>query len=287
MGDPTAAGSPQFAGLARLAQDAAQVRRDVFEMIVRAGKGHIGGSLSCTDLLVVLYGGGVLRHDPTQPKWGERDRLVFSKGHAAEALYAVLALYGFFSPETLLTYGHPGSPLGGHVDNRLPGVEVSTGSLGHGLGVGAGIALAARLDDRQHRTFVLLGDGECYEGSVWEAAAFAAHHRLSGLVAIVDRNGQITLDRTEDCNRLEPLAEKWRAFGWTAREVDGHDHCALVSALREAREGGDGPTVVLARTVKGKGISFMEGSLDWHHGVPKGDQVAIARRELGGSGAGR
>jgi transketolase len=265
----------------RLRARAAWVRQQVYEIIVGAGKGHIGGSLSSVDILVALYHGGVLAVDPERPRWPERDRFIHSKGHACEALYAVLADVGFFATDLLATYGRPGSALGGHVDNHVPGIEVSSGSLGHGLGIGAGLALAARLDGSASRTFVLLGDGECYEGSVWEAAGFAAHHGLDNLVAIVDRNGKITLDHTEECNRLEPFRAKWEAFGWDVVETDGHALEALVPLLAAARaRRSTRPLVVVASTVKGKGVSFMETSLDWHHAVPRGADREAARRQL-------
>ncbi len=267
--------------LSQLRQASRSVRRHVLEMIVAAGRGHVGGSLSCADLLVALYHGGALRCRPSEPRWDGRDRLIFSKGHAVEALYAVLAAHGFFDPELLRTYGQAGTALGGHADQRVPGIEMSTGSLGHGLGVGAGMALGLRLGGTESLTYVLLGDGECYEGSVWEAAAFAAHHGLERLVAIVDRNRQITLDDTETCNRLEPFAAKWEAFGWEAVSVDGHRFEEILPVLGGARARRTGrPLVVLADTVKGKGISFMEGKIGWHHGVPTGDLIARARWEL-------
>ena len=258
------------------------VRGQVLEMIVSAGKGHIGGSLSCTDILVFLYSGNTLRIDPNNPNWDDRDRFIYSKGHASEALYAVLADVGFFDREQLKTYGLPGSVLGGHADKEVPGIEISTGSLGHGLGVGAGMAMAAKLDQKDFITCVLMGDGECYEGSVWETAMFAAHHQLYNLVAIVDRNRQITLDYTEDCNELEPFLDKWEAFGWETKIVDGHNFDELFSTWKDLRDRKSGkPTVIIANTTKGKGISFMEGDLHWHHNVPRGEQVAEARRELG------
>jgi len=264
-----------------LAAKAAWVRFQILEMIAAAGKGHVGGSLSCADILVALYAGGVLRHDCSRPQWPGRDRFIFSKGHAVEALYAVLAQAGFLSPDSLRSYGTDGSSLGGHPDRLVPGVEVSTGSLGHGLGIGAGLAVAARRQRQAHLTFVLLGDGECYEGSVWEAAQFAAHHRLSNLVAIVDRNRQITVDDTEDCNAFEPFAAKWRAFGWEVREVDGHSFPALLEALADVRTRKGGPPLaVIAQTRKGRGVSFMETTVGWHHRVPKGELLAQARREL-------
>jgi transketolase len=197
-------------------------------------------------------------------------------------LFAILADLGFIDPSELRTYGCNGSRLGGHPDRRVPGVEVDSGSLGHGLGLGAGMALAARLDGKQHQTVVLLGDGECYEGSVWEAAMFAGHHGLDNLTAIVDRNGQCATDFTEDCNRLDPLADKWLAFGWEVRQIDGHDFTQIHNALCESRSSASAkPRAVVARTVKGKGVSFMEGCLRWHHGVPQGAALQAARRELG------
>lgn len=260
---------------------ARQVRREVLEMIVGANKGHIGGDFSCADILVALYQGGILRVDPRQPQAKNRDRFIFSKGHSAEVLYAVLAHAGFFPVETLKTYGQGGSLLGGHVDNTIPGIEVSTGSLGHGLGIGAGVALSAKMDRQEYLTVVLLGDGECYEGSVWEAAQFAAHHALQNLIAIVDRNQQITLDNTETCNRLEPFADKWKAFGWEVVSVDGHSHEELLAVFKNARKRtGSKPLVIIARTLKGKGVSYMEKEVGWHHNVPKGEKLDLARKEL-------
>lgn len=257
------------------------IRHQVLEMIVSAGKGHIGGSLSCVDILVALYHGGILRFDAKNPAWSGRDRFIFSKGHSAEALYAVLANLGCFPIAELHTYGKNGSMLGGHTDNKIPGVEISAGSLGHGLGIATGLALAAKLDDQDYLTVALLGDGECYEGSIWEAAMFAAHQRLDNLAAIVDRNGQITLDYTETCNRFEPFDEKWRAFGWDVRVVDGHSFEALLGALKDVRvRRSQRPLMIIANTVKGKGVSFMEGALAWHHNVPTGDKLHTARSEL-------
>lgn len=266
---------------AALVQIAAWVRLQILEMISSANKGHIGGSLSCTDILVVLYAGGILRVDPKDSRWSGRDRFIMSKGHAVEALYAVLTQAGFLTLETLKSYGSDGGILGGHPDRLIPGVDVSTGSLGHGLSVGAGLALAARRLKQSHLTFVLLGDGECYEGSVWEGAQFSAHHKLANLVAIVDRNRQITMDDTEDCNAFEPFVDKWRAFGWDVREIDGHSFTALLGALEDIRSrASDRPLVIIAKTRKGKGVSFMEKTVGWHHRVPKGDLLVQARQEL-------
>lgn len=268
-------------GYRKLEDDSRWVRRQVLEMVLSANKGHIGGSLSCVDILVALYLGGVLRVDPHCPKWAERDRFIMSKGHCAEALYSVLARAGFFPADVLCSYGKDGSRLGGHVDSVIPGIEISTGSLGQGLGIGAGMALAARLFKQNHHIFVLLGDGECYEGSVWEAAQFSAHQKLTNLVAIVDRNRQITLDDTEDCNRQEPFADKWRSFGWEACEVNGHSFPELLRELNDVRDrSSEKPLIIVARTIKGRGVSFMEGAAGWHHNVPKGEKAVQARRDL-------
>ncbi len=264
-----------------LSEKALQARRRVLDMVLGAGRGHIGGSLSCTEILVTLYQGGILNVDPTRPDWPDRDRMILSKGHSVEVLYAVLADFGFFSLDELATYGEDGTRLGGHADGAVPGVDVSTGSLGHGLGIGAGLALAANLDSRAFFTVVVMGDGECYEGSVWESAMFAAHHDLSNLVAIVDRNNQITLDFTESAVRLEPFAEKWEACGWEVARVDGHSFDSLIDALGRIREReANRPLMILAETVKGKGVSFMEGQVGWHHNVPGGELLERARSDL-------
>ena len=264
-----------------LSRKAREVRIKTLEMVTRAGKGHLGGSLSCADILVALYYGGILRVDPHRPEWPERDRFILSKGHSCEALYCILADRGFFPEAELARYQQPGCILGGHPDRSVPGIEADTGSLGHGLGIGCGLALGARLDGNDYLTFVLLGDGECCEGSVWEAAMFAAQHQLGRLIGIIDNNGMCVTDKLEDCTALDPLPEKWRAFGWDVQEVDGHDLNALLSVLTDVRERPSvKPLMIIARTVKGKGISFMENRLEWHHGVPKGDKAAQALNEL-------
>lgn len=257
------------------------IRNQILEMIVTAGKGHIGGALSCTDLIVSLFYGDILRFDPSRPDWDDRDRFILSKGHSCTALYAVLADIGFFPKKELDNYGKEGCMLGGHPDNKIPGIEADTGSLGHGLGISAGLALSAKMDKKDFKTVVLLGDGECCEGSVWEAAMFAAHHQLNNLVAIVDRNGQCATDFVENCLKLDPLEGKWAAFGWDVSVIDGHSFDEILSAFedfqhRKAKK----PFAIVAKTIKGKGISFMEGVIDWHHSVPKGEQVDIARKEL-------
>ena len=266
--------------LRQLEAKAAAIRLKIVETIAAADKGHVGGALSCTDLLVALYHGGTLRFDSRDPSWQDRDRFILSKGHVGAALYVVLADLGYFDPAELGRLNR-GGILGEHPDRGIPGVEIDSGSLGHGLGIGAGMALAAKLDGKAYRTVVLLGDGECYEGSVWEAAMFAAHHRLDNLVAIVDRNGQCVNDFTESINRLAPLGSKWEAFGWEVREIDGHSFEELQAALGDLHtRTSERPLAVIANTIKGKGVSFMEGQLAWHHGGISGATLEQARNEL-------
>src|SRR3954466_7715034 len=262
-------------GLAAMATD---VRRSVVTMVDRAGLGHIGGDLSVTDILVTLFG-AVLDVDPTQPEREDRDRFILSKGHCAGALYATLAHCGFFAKDELTTFMAPLSSLNGHPNRtKVPGVETSTGPLGHGFPVAVGCALAARLRGLDYRTFVVLGDGELQEGSNWEAAMTAAHYDLDRLTAIVDRNRLQQGARTEDTKQLEPLADKWASFGFEVRTIDGHDHTQLLEAFQPSTTGR--PVAVIANTIKGKGVSFMEDRVEWHHKVPSPEQVQIALQEL-------
>ena len=265
----------------KLRKKANWVRNQVLEMIASARKGHIGGAFSCTDILVTLYYGSVLRFNPSDKDWDKRDRFILSKGHAGAALYAILADLGYFPLSELTNYQREGSLLGGHPDRKIPGIEADTGSLGHGLGIGAGLALSAKMDKKDFMTVVLLGDGECYEGSVWEAAMFAGHHKLITLVGIVDKNGLCVTDFIRDCLDIDPLDGKWRAFGWDVIVVNGHSFEELVSVFGDFRSRkSDKPLMIIARTVKGKGVSFMEGNLNWHHSVPKGEELKTGREEL-------
>jgi len=268
--------------LAGLKDKAKRTRQQILEMVVSANKGHIGGSLSCVEILVALYFGSILHYDPQIPNWEERDRFILSKGHGCAALYAVLARAGFFPISELATFCQEGSVLEGHPNRNIPGIEVNTGSLGHGLGIGAGLALSAKLDKKGFMTIVLLSDGECYEGSVWEAAMFASHHKLNNLVGIIDRNQQCVLDFTENCNKLEPLACKWQAFGWEVKDIDGHNFHEILNAFNGFRLRGGAPLMIVANTIKGKGISFMEGKLKWHNSIPDSRESRIARKELSG-----
>jgi transketolase len=265
-----------------LEKKSSELRIDILKAIYHAKKGHIGGAYSCLDILIALYYGDVLRlsNDPSTIDRENRDRFVLSKGHSGIALYVVLADLGFFDKSEVYNLNNF-HLLGEHPDGNIPGVEVNTGSLGHGLGVGSGMALASKMDNSDFNVFVLLGDGECHEGSVWEAAMFAAHHGLNNLCAIVDRNMLCVHGYTEDINRLEPFAEKWRAFNWEVRVVDGHAFSVLLPALKEER---DKPLVVIADTVKGKGVSFMEGRASWHHGSISDEYFQQACKELSNEG---
>jgi transketolase len=254
-------------------------RRDV-EMVHAAGLGHIGGDLSAADILATLYW-AVLNVDPDRPDDPERDRYIQSKGHASGVLYATLAAAGFIPDELLDSYMADGSPLNGHPDrNKVPGVETNTGPLGHGLPVAVGTAIAGRLDRSPRRTFVLCGDGELQEGSNWEAIMAAGHRGLDNLVAIVDRNYLQQGARTEDTNGLDPLDAKFAAFGWAVREIDGNDVDALLEAFAGVPFEPGRPSCIIARTVKGRGVSFMEDRVEWHHKVPTSEQVERALEEL-------
>lgn len=270
--------------MTELERRANEMRSDIVRMIAEAGSGHPGGSLSCADILAALYFGGVLEHDPENPEWEGRDRFILAKGHAAPALYAALAQAGYILREELATLRKLGSRLQGHPDsNQVPGVEVSTGSLGQGLSIAAGAAAGLRLDGRNQVVFALLGDGECQEGQVWEAAMFAAHRKLDNLVAIVDRNGLQIDGRTCDVCDPGDLGAKFAAFGWDVDEADGHDLDALVAVLGAAKAGRDGrPHAVIARTVKGKGVPFMENEAGWHGKAPNAEQAAEALAALEG-----
>ena len=265
---------------AELKEMAKRLRRHVITMITTAGSGHPGGSLSAADIVTALYF-KVLRHDPENPQWSERDRFVLSKGHAAPVLYAALAEAGYFSVTELATLRKMDSRLQGHTDRTLtPGVEMSAGSLGIGLSFAIGISLAARLDSKTYRTYALLSDGECEEGQTWEAALAAAHFRLDNLTAMVDCNGMQLSGWTRDIMNLEPLIRKWQAFGWHAIDIDGHDFEQILAAFPEAEKTKGKPTVIIARTIKGKGVSFMENNVSFHGKAPTREEAEKALKEL-------
>ena len=266
--------------LSSLRARATQIRRHIVEMLAEAASGHPGGSLSAVEILTALYFGGFLRYDPKNPEWPERDRFILSKGHGVPVQYAALAEAGFLPIDELKTLRKINSRLQGHpVLGTAPGIEASTGSLGQGLSIGLGMALAAKLDRKDTRIFVLLGDGECQEGQVWEAAMAAGHHRPDNLICIVDYN-KFQLDGAiADIIDLKPFAEKWQAFGWRVREIDGHDLGDVIEALDWSIET-EGPCCIIANTVKGKGVSFMEGENAYHGVAPTEDELAKALGEL-------
>ena len=258
------------------------IRRNGLEMTHLSRGSHIGSVFSAAEIIAVLYA-RVLHVDPRNPKMPDRDRLILSKGHAGSAVYAALAETGFFPVERLKTHYADGSTLSGHVSHKgVPGVEVSTGSLGHGLGIGVGMALGSRMDGASWRTYVVMGDGECDEGAVWEAALQAAQYGLDRLIAVVDYNHMQSLTTVEETLRLEPFEAKWRDFGWNVRSVNGHDPEALEQAFVQAKEaaGSGKPNMILAHTVKGKGVSFMENNILWHYRTPQGEEYEAALKEL-------
>lgn len=263
---------------------ARDMRIDILKSIAEAKSGHPGGSLSCIDMLTALYFGEVLDYDPCDPQMSKRDRFILAKGHAAPALYTTLAYAGYFPKEELMTLRKVGSRLQGHPDcNLLPGVEVSTGSLGQGLSVACGIACGLRINENDARVFALLGDGECEEGQVWEAAMFAAHQKLGNLIAIVDKNDLQIDGNVFDVVQTGSLAEKFAAFGWDVHEVNGNDIDASLELFKTLKaQGGNCPHMVIAHTVKGRGVSFMEGDAGWHGKAPNAEELARALAELEG-----
>lgn len=262
-----------------LSQKAAQIRIDLLKMIYNAQMGHTGSSLSNTDILTTLYY-DVMRINPEDPDWVERDRFILSKGHAVESYYCILADLGFFEKEELNTFCQYQTRLIGHPNNKVPGVEMNTGALGHGLSTGIGMAKAAKMDDKDYKVFVLMGDGEQAEGSIWEAAMSAAHFELDNLIGIIDRNRLQITGNTEEVMALEPLADKWKSFGWEVVEVDGHDYQGLSKVFSSTPVKEGRPTLVIANTIKGKGISFSENNPGWHHHVPSEDELKRAIEEL-------
>lgn len=258
-----------------------RVRRHAVEMTHVGKSSHVGAVLSMADILAVLYN-DIMNVDAKNPKWKERDRFILSKGHAGAGIYAVLAEKGFFPIENLKTHYQNGSLLSGHVSHKgISGVEVSTGSLGHGLPIGAGMAYAAKLDEKKFKTYVVLSDGECDEGSNWEAILFSAHHKLNNLIAVIDYNKIQSLDLVENTIKLEPFAQKWESFGWEVKKVDGHNIPELIKTFQEINSSpSEKPTCVIADTIKGKGISFMENTVLWHYRTVQVDEYHVALKDL-------
>ena len=272
---------PPTKSLEELQAIAKEIRRDIIQMITAAGSGHPGGSLSAVEILTTLYFGGAMKHDPANPKWAERDRIVLSKGHAAPVLYSVMAEAGYVPKDKLITLRKLGSIYQGHPDVRfIPLLDASTGSLGEGVSIVLGMGIAAKLDNSPSRAYCILGDGESQEGQVWEGAMFGGYHKIDNVCAIVDSN-RIQLDGfVKDIMEVEPLMDKWKAYGWHAIDVNGHDIPALQAAFAEAAATKGKPTVLIARTVKGKGVSFMENNPKFHGVAPTKDEAALALKEL-------
>lgn len=259
------------------------IRKDIIHMITEAGSGHPGGSLSSVELITALYF-NKLRHNPKDPKWPLRDRVVFSKGHGCPLWYAVLSECGYFPKEELLKFRKHGSILQGHPDSlRTPGVDISSGSLGQAFSASCGMAAAGKIDKKDYRVYVLLGDGELQEGQVWEAAMAASHYKLDNLCALLDYNGFQIDGRVEDIMALEPIADKWKAFGWYTIEIDGHDFTSVIEAYNKAETIKGKPTIIIAKTIKGKGVSFMENTSDWHGKAPTKEQSNQAIKEITGT----
>jgi transketolase len=256
------------------------VRQQIIEMCAISHTGHVASALSCVDIIVALYYGDILKYDSKNSQWNERDRFILSKGHGCMALYPVLADLGFFPKAELEKFCSEGGILGSHPSRSINGIEINSGSLGHGLGIGCGMATAAKMDNKDYKTVVLLGDGELYEGSVWEAIMFAGHHKLDNLIAIVDRNRLSCNDFTEDYLGLEPLMAKWRAFDWVAGIVNGHSPISIQNAIRYCQDDKGCPHVIICNTIKGKGVSFMEDKPIWHVKEMNNEDLDLARQEL-------
>lgn len=265
--------------ICQMQRKALELRKSIIDMIFNAKTGHTGGSLSSLDIMITLYY-NIMRFDPMYPKWPDRDRFVLSKGHSVEGYYNILADLGFFPKEELSTFSKFNSRLIGHPTVKVPGIEMNTGALGHGLSVAVGMALAGKMDGKDYRTFVLMGDGELAEGSVWEGAMAAAHYGLDNLTAIIDRNRLQISGDTEDVMRLESLSGKWIEFGWKVCEVGGHDFKGLTELFGSLPLESGKPNLIIANTIKGKDISFMENVVKWHHGVPTKEQMELAYEEL-------
>jgi transketolase len=265
--------------ITKLQIQAEKIRKRLLEIIFHANSGHTGGSLSSIEIETALYF-HVMNIDPQNPKMGNRDRFILSKGHSVEALYSVLAAAGFIDDETLNTYGEFNSKLAGHPLNKIPGIELNSGALGHGLAVGVGLAIAAKMDNKSYKTYVLMGDGEQGEGSIYEAAMAANHYKLDNLIAIIDRNELQISGKTEDVMSLEPLRQRWEAFGWEVTEIDGNDMKTIVETFENLHMENRKPKLIIAHTTKGNGISYMEKVAKWHHGVPNEVQFKEALSEI-------
>ncbi len=257
------------------------LRKEIFEMVIKVNQGHIASSLSQAEILVALYYGGILKYQKNNPDFADRDKLIISKGHSAMGVYPILADIGYFDKKELERYGTPDGLLRIYGDKSIPGVECTTGSLAQGPGIAAGFCYAAKEDNLETKSFVIISDGENYEGSIWETAMFASHYKLDNLILIIDRNEQIILGKTEELLKLEPLGKKWESFGWDVYNVDGHNIEHLINTFEKTKTNKNGkPKIVIAKTIKGKGVSYMEDVTRWHNTMPNEEQIEIARRDL-------
>ena len=256
------------------------LRKEIFEMVVKVNQGHIASSFSQVEIVISLFYGSILRYKRNNPKYKDRDRLIISKGHSAMGIYPILADIGYFSKKELKKYGTPQGILRIYGDKSIPGIDATSGSLSQAPGIACGFCLAAKRDNKDIKSFLVLSDGEHYEGSLWESAMFASHNNLDNLICIIDRNKQIILGKDSECLNLEPLGEKWKSFGWNVHDVDGHDYDDLLYALEKSLIPNGKPTAIIANTVKGKGVSFMEDVTRWHNTMPNSSQIKIARKDL-------
>lgn len=256
------------------------LRREIFEMVVKVNQGHIASAFSQCEIVISLFYGGILNYNPGEPDYDLRDRFIVSKGHSAMGVYPILSDIGYFDKNELKKYGTPDGILRIYGDKSIPGVDSTSGSLAQAPGIACGFALAAKNDQKNIYSYVILSDGEHYEGSLWESAMFASHNSLDNLIFIVDRNRQIILGNSEDCLRIEPLKEKWESFGWNVFNVNGHNYAQLLDAFKKAKEPNGKPNVIIADTIKGKGVSYMENVTRWHNTMPNEEEIMIARKDL-------
>lgn len=263
-----------------LIQKSKWLRNSIFEMVIKVNQGHIASALSQCEIAISLYYGGLVKYQKGNPNWKDRDRVIISKGHSAMGIYPILADLGYFQEEELNRYGTSDGLLRIYGDKSIPGIDSTSGSLAQAPGIACGFGLAAKNDNKDINSFLILSDGEHYEGSLWESAMFASHNKLDNLIFIVDRNKQIILGKDEDCLNLEPLDKKWESFGWNVHIVDGHDYSEILNALNKSLIKNGKPNVIIANTVKGKGISYMEDVTRWHNTMPNDEQIAIARKDL-------
>lgn len=275
--------NPSINNIEEFQKKCQELREKVLQMCIKAGTGHVTSSFSCVEILAALYYTGILKYDPANPKWEDRDRFILSKGQASPLLYVLLADLGFCPKDSLNKFCCSDGLFGVHLQNDVPGVEMTAGSLGHGLGVGAGIALSSKMNNKSYKVFCVLGDGECYEGSIWESAMFVSHYNLTNLITIVDRNALCVTDYTEKIVHLDPLEEKFKSFGLNAISINGHSYDELMDTLDKAMNS-DKPTIIIANTIKGKGIPFMENKPLWHGLAPQGEDAERAIKELTGKG---